>query len=52
MVFLRLLTSATARMDEDNYAPFLIHPETGEPIPLREFCENFVEACGKEAGKI
>ena len=52
VVFLRLLTSATIRMDEDSYAPFLIHPEIGEPIPPREFCENFVEACGKEAGEL
>ncbi|KAH8104097.1 cysteine proteinase [Cristinia sonorae] len=52
VVFLRLLTSATIRVDEDNYAPFLFHPEIGEPIPPREFCENFVEACGKEADHV
>lgn len=51
VVFLRLLTSATIRMDEDNYSPFLFHPEIGEQMAVREFCENFVEACGKEAGR-
>lgn len=52
VVFLRLLTSATIRTDEDNYAPFLFHPEIGDQLAPREFCENFVEACGKEAGNV
>lgn len=50
VVYLRLLTSAQMRLDPDAYAPFLFHPELGEPMDTREFCETFVEAVGKEAG--
>ena len=50
VVFLRLLTSATIRTDTLSYAPFLFNPETGSEIAPQEFCERFVEACGKEAG--
>jgi len=49
-MYLRLLTSAQIRTDEDNYSAFLFHPETAEPIGVREFCEAFVEPTGKEAG--
>ncbi|THH30504.1 hypothetical protein EUX98_g3677 [Antrodiella citrinella] len=52
VVYLRLLTSATIRTDEDNYAPFLFHPEIGDQLEPREFCENFVEACGREADHV
>jgi hypothetical protein len=50
VVYLRLLTSAQIRADVETYAPFLFHPELGEPLEPREFCENFVEAVDKEAG--
>lgn len=50
VVYLRLLTSAQIRADPDSYAPFLLHPDLGIPLEPREFCENFVEAVGKEAG--
>ena len=50
VVYLRLVASAQIRNDPDEYAPFLFHPETGEPMGTREFCEHFVEAVGKEAG--
>lgn len=50
VVYLRLLTSAQIRIDPEAYAPFLFHPELGEQMDTREFCENFVEAVGKEAG--
>ncbi len=50
VVYLRLLTSAQIRIDPDAYAPFLFHPELAIPMEPREFCENFVEAVGKEAG--
>jgi ubiquitin thioesterase protein OTUB1 len=50
VVYLRLLASAQIRNDPDEYAPFLFHPELGEPMGTREFCEHFVEAVGKEAG--
>ena len=52
MVYLRLLTSAQIRADPDAYAGFLMHPELGEPMELRDFCESFVEAVGKEAGEL
>ncbi|KAL0579386.1 hypothetical protein V5O48_002611 [Marasmius crinis-equi] len=52
VMYLRMLTSAQLRLDPDSYAPFLFHPETGEPMEVREFCEHFVEATGKEAGKL
>jgi hypothetical protein len=35
----------------DTYAPFLFHPETGEPMDTNQFCSHFVEAVDKEAGK-
>ncbi|KAI0077636.1 cysteine proteinase [Panus rudis PR-1116 ss-1] len=49
VMYLRLLTSAQIRLDPENYAPFLFHPELGEPMETVAFCENFVEAVGKEA---
>ncbi|KZT24962.1 cysteine proteinase [Neolentinus lepideus HHB14362 ss-1] len=52
VVFLRLLTSAQIRTDPDEFAPFLFHPEIGEPMTPREFCETFVEAVGKEADHV
>lgn len=51
VVFLRLLTSAQLRAEAETYAPFLFHPETGDPLDMRAFCENFVEAVDREAGK-
>lgn len=51
VVFLRLLTSAQIRADPDNYAPFLFHQDTFEPLPVREFCETSVESVGREAGR-
>lgn len=51
VMYLRLLTSATIRIDPDSYAPFLFHPETGDEILPQEFCERYVEATGKEAGE-
>ncbi|KAL5478881.1 hypothetical protein ACEPAI_2158 [Sanghuangporus weigelae] len=52
VVFLRLLTSAVIRTDPDSYAPFLFHPETSVQVQPQEFCERFVEACGKEADHV
>ena len=51
VVYLRLLTSAQIRADPDDFAPFIFHPELGIPMEPREFCENFVESVGKEAGQ-
>ena len=50
VVYLRLVASAQIRNDPEEYAPFLLNPETGEPMGTREFCEHFVEAVGKEGG--
>lgn len=50
VVYLRLVASAQIRSDPEEYAPFLFHPEIGEPMDIREFCEHFVEAVGKEGG--
>ncbi|KAI0316959.1 cysteine proteinase [Amylostereum chailletii] len=52
VVFLRLLTSAQIRMDPDAFEPFLFHPEIGEQMKTRDFCEMFVEAVGREADHV
>jgi len=52
VVYLRLLTSAQIRSDPDAFADFLFHPELGEQMEVRDFCENFVEAVGKEADHV
>ena len=50
VVYLRLLTSAEIKTNPD-YAAFLFHPETGDQMEPEMFCNNFVEAVGKEAGQ-
>ncbi|KAJ8075006.1 hypothetical protein PM082_019333 [Marasmius tenuissimus] len=52
VMYLRMVTSAQLRLDPESYEPFLFHPETGEPMQVREFCEHFVEATGKEADHV
>ncbi|KAI0270606.1 cysteine proteinase [Gloeopeniophorella convolvens] len=52
VMFMRMLASAQIRGDPDEYAPFLTHPEIGEQMEVREFCEAFVEALGKEADHV
>ncbi|KAL0952742.1 hypothetical protein HGRIS_006973 [Hohenbuehelia grisea] len=52
VVFLRLLTSAQIRTDPESYEAFLFHPELGEQLAPREFCESLVEAVGKEADHV
>jgi len=52
VVFLRLLTSAAIRTEPESFTPFLYHPETGDEIAPQEFCERYVEACGKEADHV
>ncbi|KAG8908836.1 hypothetical protein FRB99_003074 [Tulasnella sp. 403] len=49
VVFLRLVTSAQMRVDPSAFEAFLLHPDTYEPVSVKEFCERFVEATGKEA---
>ena len=50
VMYLRMLTSAQIKLDAESYAPFLFNPETTEPMEPESFCNNFVEAFGKEAG--
>ncbi|KAI0744790.1 cysteine proteinase [Earliella scabrosa] len=51
VVYLRLLTSAEIKTNPD-YAAFLFHPETGDQMDPENFCNNFVEAVGKEADHV
>lgn len=52
VVYLRLLASAQIQADAENYEPFLLHPELGEPLKAKDFCSQFVEAIGKEADHV
>jgi ubiquitin thioesterase protein OTUB1 len=52
VAYLRLLTSSQLRLEEEEYSPFLLHPELGEPMNVKDFCENFVEGSGKEADHV
>ncbi|KAI0370907.1 cysteine proteinase [Pilatotrama ljubarskyi] len=52
VMYLRLLASAQIKSEADNYAPFLFNPETGDPMDPESFCNNFVEAIGKEADHV
>jgi ubiquitin thioesterase protein OTUB1 len=46
-----MVTSAQIRSEPEEYRPFLVHPDTGEQMGVKEFCETFVEVLGKEAGE-
>ena len=46
-----MLTSAKIRTEPDDFAPFLIHPELGEMMDPKTFCETNVDPTGKEAGE-
>ncbi|KAI0030840.1 cysteine proteinase [Vararia minispora EC-137] len=52
VVFLRLLTSAQIRCDPDAFDAFLFHPDFGNQMTARDFCESFVEPTGKEADHV
>lgn len=52
VVYLRLLTSAQIRLAPDDFEAVLFHPETGEHMDARLFCEHFVEAGGREADHV
>ncbi|OSD03720.1 cysteine proteinase [Trametes coccinea BRFM310] len=52
VMYLRLLASAHIKANADNYAGFLLHPETMESMDPESFCNNFVEAFGKEADHV
>lgn len=51
VMFMRMLTSAEIRGNPDEYEPFVIHPDLGEKIGVKKFCETVVEVLGKEAGE-
>ena len=46
-----MLTSATMRLNPDEYIAFLFDPENDFLMPLEHFCEVNVEPMGMEAGK-
>ncbi|KAG8805527.1 hypothetical protein FRC17_005468, partial [Serendipita sp. 399] len=50
--YVRLLTSAELRKNQDEYAAFVVHPETQESMPITDFCNYFVEGMGKEADHV
>jgi ubiquitin thioesterase protein OTUB1 len=51
VTFVRMITSAQIRSNPNDFEPFLTHPDTGEKMGTKEFCETFVEVLGKEAGE-
>jgi ubiquitin thioesterase protein OTUB1 len=48
---MRMITSAQIRGNPNDFEPFLSHPDTGEKLGTKEFCETLVEVLGKEAGE-
>jgi len=52
VTFMRMVTSAQIRSKPEEYESFLIHPDTGEQMGVKEFCETFVEVLGKEADHV
>ncbi|KAI8972593.1 cysteine proteinase [Trametes punicea] len=52
VMYLRLLASAQIKSDAEAYSPFLFNPDTTEPMDPESFCNNFVEAFGKEADHV
>lgn len=52
VVVLRLITSSFIRANAGDYEHFLVHPETGEMMGVRDFCVGEVEACGREADNV
>ena len=51
-MYLRLLASAQIRADPSTYEPFLVHPEANVQMETHDFCIQFVEAVGREAGEL
>lgn len=55
VAYLRLLTSAFLKLNEEEYTPFLFSLENvndGNPPDMATFCANQVEAIGKEADHV
>jgi ubiquitin thioesterase protein OTUB1 len=49
VTYLRLLTAAQIQSASDDYAGFLFG-DSGEPLEPTEFCRQYVDPLGKEAG--
>jgi ubiquitin thioesterase protein OTUB1 len=45
-----MLTSAELRKNQAEYSAFVVHPETQEAMSIMEFCNQFVDGMGREAG--
>lgn len=52
VTFMRMITSAQIRGNPNDFEPFLMHPDTGEKMGTKEFCETLVEVLGKEADHV
>jgi ubiquitin thioesterase protein OTUB1 len=52
VMFMRMLTSAQIRGNPKEYEPFVIHPDFGETMGVKEFCEAVVEIPGREADHV
>lgn len=52
VMYLRLLTSAQIRIAPDDFYGFIMNPDTGMQMDVKEFCELFVDPMGKEADHV
>lgn len=52
VVVLRLIASAHVRTNAESFAPFLMDPQTFEPMEPDSFCRTEVEPCGREADHV
>ncbi|KAH9003692.1 cysteine proteinase [Lactarius hatsudake] len=52
VMFMRMLTSAQIRGNPEEYEPFLTHPDLGEQMGVKDFCEAVVEVLGREADHV
>ncbi|KAI0277807.1 peptidase C65 Otubain-domain-containing protein [Russula aff. rugulosa BPL654] len=52
VTFMRMVTSTQIQSEPETYEPFLIHPDTGETMGVKEFCKAVVEVLGKEADHV
>ena len=51
VMFMRMVTSAQIQTRAAEYEPFVIHPDLGEKMGVKEFCQTIVEILGREAGE-
>ena len=50
MMYMRYVTSAQIKADPMSYAPYLFNPDFGVQMEPTEFCNQFVDPMGVEAG--